>query len=291
MAAENETTEGGATAVGSAMERVLSGMLRPLVRILIARGITLPALVRLLKTVYVKVAEEDFRLGEKAVTDSRVSVLTGVHRRDVRTIRSGEGEAAPRPARATTMIATVIGRWLASPDYLDPEGAPRSLARTGPAPSFEALAQSVSSDIRPRTVLDELMRQGIVAETADGLIALSTEAFAGPGDPDQKILFFAANVGDHIAAAAGNLFGDGAERLERAVFYNNLSAEDVAALEAEARAEGQALLVRLNRAARERQAVSEGAPEATQRFRFGLYFFDEDEHPKSADVTTEGDPQ
>ncbi|MEM6421722.1 MAG: DUF6502 family protein, partial [Pseudomonadota bacterium] len=82
---------------GDAMMRVLSGMLRPLVRILIARGVTLPALIRLLKSVYVGVAEEDFRIDGKPVTDSRVSVITGVHRRDVRAIRSGEGEAAPRP--------------------------------------------------------------------------------------------------------------------------------------------------------------------------------------------------
>ncbi|MEL6197615.1 MAG: DUF6502 family protein [Pseudomonadota bacterium] len=276
---------------GDAMMRVLSGMLRPLVRILIARGVTLPALIRLLKSVYVGVAEEDFRIDGKPVTDSRVSVITGVHRRDVRAIRSGEGEAAPRPARATTMVATVLGRWMASRGTTDDDGAPLPLPRSGPAPSFEALAQSVSSDIRARTVLDEMMRQGLVSETPDGLVALSVDAFAGARDPDQKMLFFAANVGDHIAAASDNLFGDAAERFERAVFYNNLSAADVAALEAEAREEGQALLLRLNRAARARQAASEADETATRRFRFGLYFYDADEAPApaSAPDTPAGD--
>ncbi|MEL6204443.1 MAG: DUF6502 family protein, partial [Pseudomonadota bacterium] len=70
--------------------RVLRGLVRPLVRTLISRGVTAPAFYRLLKQVYVEVAHEEFRIDDAPPTDSRITLLTGVHRRDVRAILEAE---------------------------------------------------------------------------------------------------------------------------------------------------------------------------------------------------------
>ncbi|MEM7488863.1 MAG: DUF6502 family protein [Pseudomonadota bacterium] len=242
--------------------RILRGLIRPLVRVLIARGVTAPAFYRLLKSVYVEVADRSFRLDEDAPTDSRISLLTGVHRRDVKALRDA-GDDGWETARAkAAAFATVISRWRAA-------GA-GVLNRA----AFDALVTEVSRDIRPRTVLDELLRQGLVIARDDGL-ALTADAVVGPGSDDHGLVFFAANLGDHLAAAAENLLSEEPPFLERAVFYTRLTPEAVDALEARARELGQDLLVTLDAESRAAQEAGKMDPANAERYRFGIYFYRE----------------
>jgi hypothetical protein len=264
---------------------------RPIARLLIARGVTLPAVVAALKEVLVEVAARDFRLDGKAASDSRVSLLTGVHRKDVRAIRAGAPPlSAPRPGG---LGATVIGRWLAGRDTTDADGHPRPLPRQAAAgtPSFEALAAGASTDLRPRTVLDELLRLGLVAhDEATDTVRLLAEGYVPAGGGAEALGFFERNLHDHLAAAVANLLAGPDERrfLERAVYYNALPPEDVDRLEAEARTLALAALRHLNSLALERQqaaaaaaaaasasAAAGGAQRARERFRFGVFFYRE----------------
>lgn len=275
----------------NAFARVLKALLRPLVKAMIAQGVTAPAVYRLLKEVYVEVAEADFALDGSRPTDSRISVLTGIHRKDVRTIRAesnGDGAAA---RRKVSVIATVVGRWLADPATTDETGAPRPLPRlSGDGPSFEALVTGVNTDIRPRTVLDELTRQGLAQHDTDkDLVTLDTDAFLGPADFEQKAHFFAHNVGDHISAATENLLQTPAPFIERAVFYNRLRSSSVDEIEAEARRLGGEALSELNRLGYARQSTDMEAEEATERFRFGIFFYRTDEGDAGEDSASRAD--
>lgn len=252
--------------------RVLRGILRPLVRALIARGITAPAFYRLTKQVYVEVADAEFGMEGQRQTDSRISVLTGVHRRDVRELRQAEGGAEKTVQTKVNAIVSVVGRWLASPDTTDSSGKPIALPRSGKG-SFDALVESVNRDVRPRTILDEMVRQDLVEIAADGMLHLRAEAFVGPEDVDQKVFFFGENVGDHIAAATDNLLAEQPRFLERAVFYNRLTPESVDAVEAMAREAGGTLLNDLNRLAHARQQDDVAADVGDERFRFGIFFY------------------
>ncbi|MEM9049019.1 MAG: DUF6502 family protein [Pseudomonadota bacterium] len=257
---------------------VARSLLRPLIRALIAQGVTLPSLYRLIKRVYVEVAEDEFGLGGKPPTDSRISLLTGVHRRDIRAFRAEETPDDSAVRRQVTALATILARWLAGPDTVDADGRPRALPRSAAqGVSFEALARDVSSDIRPRTMLDELERQGLVAIDDKGLVHLRQDAFLGPADQDQRVHFFAANVGDHISAAVANLLSETPPYMERAVFYNRLTPASLDAIEAEARTLGSKALVALNRMAHQKQAGDLDAADGTQRFRFGVFFYRVDE--------------
>src|SRR5262245_30078545 len=73
----------------------LTRVLHPLVRLMIARGITFSAAVELLKRVYVEVADQHFRLTDERQTDSRVSLITGLHRKDVKRLRASGDERGP----------------------------------------------------------------------------------------------------------------------------------------------------------------------------------------------------
>ena len=266
----------------NALLKALRGMIRPLVRTLIARGVGAPALYRLIKQVYVEVAESEFGIDGAPPTDSRIALLTGVHRRDVRSIRSAEADQDWAEARQKTLLlATVMGRWLAEPDYQH-KGAPIALPKTATqGPSFEALVMAINKDVRPRTVLDELLRQGLVKEDDDELLTLATGALVGAGEADDRVVFFAANVGDHMAAASANLEADSDPPfLERAVFYNRLSAQAVSEIEDQARRLSQPVLEQINATARSHQAKDQANGENRRRIRFGVYFYTE-EGPKS----------
>ena len=263
--------------------RVLRGLLRPLVRTMIARGLTAPVIYALLKRVYVEVAEETFALEGKPLTDSRVSLLTGVHRKDIRTIRAETDDGASDARRKSALLATVIGQWMSHPDFAHPDGTPRALPRAADdGPSFETLVQSISKDVRPRTVLDELDRAGFVT-LSDDLLQLNADTIVGTATPSDKEVFFGANVGDHLAAATENLLSDTPPFFERSVFYNQMTPDAVDEIETAARAQSQTMLQELNRqsSAAHRRDKDTGGPR--QRYRLGIYFYREDTD-KSADT-------
>ncbi|MEL6464393.1 MAG: DUF6502 family protein [Pseudomonadota bacterium] len=264
------------TSTSHAFLRVLRGLLRPLVRTMIARGMTAPVVYGLLKRVYVEVAEESFRLDDKPLTDSRIALLTGVHRKDIRTIKAEGDDETGQTRRKSALLATVVGQWMSAPAFLA-DGGPALLPRQSEAgPDFETLVRTVSRDVRPRTVLDELLNANLVSETEDGRLRLEADAIVGTGRTPDKEAFFAANVGDHLAAATENLLAESPPFFERAVFYNQLPPDAVDEVEATARAKAQTLLEELNTQSSALHRDSKDADGPRQRYRLGIYFYRED---------------
>ena len=121
----------------SAIHRVLA----PIVRVMLAHEITLPMAIELLKRVFVEVAERDFQLENKASTDSRISLLTGVHRKDVKRLRELPDVEANLPPKIS-LSAQVVATWITDAQWLDENGQPRPLSRLANGTeeaSFEAL--------------------------------------------------------------------------------------------------------------------------------------------------------
>ena len=255
-------------------ERAIGRILKPLARALIAQGVTAPAFYRMIKQTYIEAAEEELGTG---ATDSRISVVTGVHRRDVKELRKNDKTEDHGLTKKVSILSTVIGRWMSDPAFCDDAGAPVPLPRSGASePSFDALVQSVSRDIRPRTVLDELTRQNIV-ETRDGDIHLLLEGLVGSADLDQKLHFFSLNVGDHVRASVENLLADTSPNLERAVYYNRLSETSMDEIDAEVRKISLDALRKINTLASNKQSADKTNATASHRFRFGVFLYKEDE--------------
>ena len=81
--------------------QAIRGILKPLVRFMLAQGLTYTILIDLLKSIYVEVALSEFKLEKKRQTDSRVSLLTGVHRKDVKRLSEMLEADAPPPENVT----------------------------------------------------------------------------------------------------------------------------------------------------------------------------------------------
>lgn len=261
----------------------LRRVLYPLVRLMLARGITYTYLADLLKGIFVEVAEREFRIEGKAQTDSRISLLTGVHRKDVRRLRElGESSAEEIPP-AVSLGAQLVAAWTGRPEYQDPAGGPRRLprlARSGGELSFEALVAGVSKDIRSRAVLDEWLRLGVVHVNENDEVVLDTDAFIPQRGFEEKAFYFAHNLHDHAAAAAHNLLGEGPPWLERSVHYDALSAASVAKLREMATKTGMDVLLGLNRRALVLEEQDRTSDQPRQRFTCGIYFYSEASQPE-----------
>jgi hypothetical protein len=263
----------------------LRRIFRPLVRLLIARSLPFPFASNLLRAVYVEVAVEEFPVSGKPQSDSRITLLTGVHRKDVKRLRQ-QRQRTVQPPRAVSLGSQLIARWTALPEYLDEAGAPRPLPRlatAGEPHSFESLVRSINTDIRPRVVLDEWLRLGIAHVDDQDRVCLNVQAFIPSEGTDEMAYFFGRNLHDHLAAAVHNVLGRPDPFLERSVNYNNLSSAAVAELSELARRRGMEVLQELNARALRLQQQDSGQPGASQRFNFGLYLFREDLQTQASD--------
>lgn len=268
----------------------MARLLRPLVRLFIRSGMTFPGLVDLLRELYVNVAEHDFALPDKEQTDSRVSLLTGIHRKEVRRLRGAGAPVSATPV-AVSRASRIIARWLAAPEFTDAEGRPLALARTADQgasePSFESLVASVTRDVRPRAVLDEWLDRKLVNIDSDGRIVLSESAFVPQGGSDQQLYYFGRNLHDHVAAAVANVLGESPRYLERAVHYDGLSDQLAETLEKRSREIAMAALQEANR---EAHAACETDAGGGSRWIMGVYVYRAKDDAPAADARSQ-DPE
>lgn len=258
----------------------LRRLLRPLVKMLISFQVTFPVLAEMLKSIYVEVAEKDFPLPGKKQTDTRISLLTGVHRKDTKRLRQSSNENHRSP-ETVTIGAQMVGRWISDIDYLDGQGNPISLPLRSEnnGVSFEALVQSVcKQDMRSRVVLDEWVRLGVASLTSDNKVNLNVSAFVPQQGLEEKAFFMGMNIADHIAAIDNNLHQDHDPLIERCVYYNGLSDSSIKQLKAAAETKGMEALTALNSLARELREKDQAGdlPSSDEnRINFGVYFYHE----------------
>jgi len=250
-------------------------LLRPLVKLLLTHSITFPFFSDLLKSIYVEVATEEFRLQGKPQTDSRISLLSGVHRKDVKNLRPERMLEQTIPP-TVSLSTRLVKLWGSDPKRLDETGRHRPLPRLmseGGGASFEGLVSSVSKDIRSRVILDEWLRTGIARIDEEGRVCLNTEPMIKKSDFDEKAYYIGKNLHDHLSAASHNLNGQQPPLLESSIHSNKLTAESIAELDALAKKLGLQMLNEVNKRAIELEARDADKPEAQQRMNFGVYFF------------------
>lgn len=266
-------------------------VVEPLVRLLVSNGVTYPSLAQALKRVFLDAAESELKSEGRKATDSALSLLSGVHRKDVRAL-SKVPARDPDSERVLSMASQVFAKWVRSDRYLDPNGVPVRLkmrASGADERSFEQLAQSVSKDFHARSVLDELIRLGLAARTEDW-IEVKADAFVPTKTFGDAAYFLGRNAHDHLAAAVQNLARlknlETPDFLEHAIFADGLSAQSAYELQVEARKLWRAALRTAYASAVERVAKDETLPpnEPRYRIRLGAYCYYERGSAGSADA-------
>jgi Family of unknown function (DUF6502) len=272
-------TDSGPIAPPLSLVMALKRLLRPLVRLLLSFSVQYPYLANLLKLTYVEVATREFPLDDRPQTDSRISLLTGIHRQDVKRLR-GEMMADAPPPPVVSLGAQLVSRWLGEAAYLDGKGRPKPLPRQaaqGGEASFERLVQTVNTDIRPRVVLDEWMRLGVAELDKQDRVVLRTEAFVPAHGVEEKLFYFGKVIHDHLAASEHNLTSGQPPLLDRCVYFDQLTEQSAQQLADYARSLAGDAMQALNRKALELQESDAAKADATNRINFGLYFYRADE--------------
>jgi hypothetical protein len=183
------------------------------------------------------------------------------------------------------LSSQIIARWLGTPAYSDSAGHPLVLARTAAeaeVPSFEKLVRSVTTDVRTRAVLDDLVYQNMVILEPDDRVRLNTAAFIPRRGGEEQLFYFSRNLHDHIAAAVANVLATTAPPfLDRSVHYDQLATETAMELERVAREAAMKTLIDVNRIALSlAEAAQQGrvtAPAPLHRVNLGIYLYAEDE--------------
>jgi hypothetical protein len=239
---------------------ILDALLAPFSRFLVARGVLFPELSERLKAHYVGAGEA---MSEGKPTDSRLSVMTGLQRRDVARLRGFR----PKEAKPNHLVR-LVALWQSDPRF----AGPAVLEKSGEGASFEVLAREVRRDVHPRTMLDTLIQTGTVAfDESTQEVTLIKSSYQPESGSTEQVTYLADNLGDHFNAATENVLRDPAPHFERAVSYRGLRNEDVATLEAEYRSGQMALFEGLSAKAAAMKEASGGAGVA--RFRAGGYFY------------------
>lgn len=262
---------------------VLSSVLRlfrPAARLLLRHGVNYRAFCIPLKRVFLEAAQEELRSQQMPATDSAITLLSGVHRRDVRELlREAPADSALARPRPNSMAAEVVARWLHEPAYRytsgKRKGQPRALARGPETGTFDALVASISRDVRPRAVLDELIRLGVVREGDESGVELVAESFIPREGFTELSQLFADNLHDHLAAAVSNLQGDH-NFLEQSIFVDQITQASTAQLQQTAVLAWKLAFQTVMSQAQQRfdEDLLQAPPgERDQRARFGIYFY------------------
>lgn len=251
------------------LHSAIKQLLKPLMRFLINKQITLPTLLEVVKSAYVEVAEKDFAIGDKPATDSRINLLTGVHRKDVKRLRDQNLEH--KPSERLSINSLMLASWMGEEPYCI-KGTPQSLSINGEI-SFESLANEYSrQNIHPASIMESWLQMGWIQKDENSNLHLNLEALQDNQLNEDQLYFFAQNLADHIATSTGNLISK-QKNFERAVFYNKLSKSSLLILKRSAKEQSMQVLKELNSQALALQKRDKKEAGPHYRFRLGSYLY------------------
>ena len=254
-------------------------LLQPLVRILLRNGVPYGTFADLAKYVYVKVAMEEFGLPNRKQTASRVSIITGLTRKEVSRVQgisdTGNEETVDRYNRA----ARVVTGWVRDSRFSDSNGNPAELIIEGSGASFSELVKNFSGDMPVRAVLDELDRVGAIDRLPDGRIRLIERAYIPATSDVEKLGILGTDVRDLISTIDNNITKEAGHRLlQRKVSYDNLPQEVLPELRQISSKNGQLFLEELDSLLAQYDRDNNPTVSGTGRHRagIGVYYFEED---------------
>ena len=256
--------------------------MKPVARLLLKHGIGYQEFSELCKSIFVEVASVDYGIRGRKTNMSRVAVMTGLSRKEVRRVRDSIDTDSSTFVTRVRRPELVLAIWHSSPEFLDRRQRPKRIPFDGPGPNFRTLVMRVGGDIPPKAMLNELMRAGSVVREADKLRVVSRSYVPEPHDPE-TILVAGGAIRDLTSTINHNLECKEPDLryFERRVYSEALPDEQRPRFKKLAREKGGVLLRDLSAWLSEREQPSDEADiestpaKKTARIGVGVYFFDD----------------
>jgi hypothetical protein len=280
---DSEATGNGPTRVKELLLDDAVETLAPLIRLWLSNGIGFTEISKALRSGFIDLAEQELETHHRKATDAAVSLLSGVHRKEVKSHRNDRHATTTQTEsdKELSYAEQVFTKWSTDAAYLTTEGKPASLALGGPAPSFETLVSAITRDFSKRTVLDELLRLGLVSE-ADEMVTPLSEGMVPKSGVIDLAKYFHQHVRDHLAAGAANLLAVSKEEkapfLEHSMYVNGISDASIEMLSHLAKTQWKQVFDASVNAAQQRYNIDQ-QHEHRGRLRFGVYIFSEPSRP------------
>lgn len=213
----------------SRITNFISTMLRPVIRLALRHSLHLQTLLDLVKKLLVEEAINELQKEGDTTSISRISAMTGVHRKDIANIRNqcamDEGNLNIGQRRTLSVIQRVLNNWQAMIEFQETTGKPKVLSFGGKSSEFHRLVNSVSTDLNPYSVLFELERSGAAKKTENGLKLLAGIENL-KGNPLAAYTLLAQDIRDFSQAVEENIQNkDSDANLHIRTEYDNISAD------------------------------------------------------------------
>jgi hypothetical protein len=179
----------------------LRALLRPVAALCLKRGLFLNDLIEAAKGAFVDAATTQLQQTGTKSNSSRLSIMTGVHRADVKRIQEASESSSPKDVN---IVRRVIGRWVTDPKLADSNHQPLSLGFGSPESEFSKLCETISKTAHPPAVLFELERTGRVRRT-NGRIELVKQVEQVGKNEEQAFQLLAHDVQTLISAVTQNI--------------------------------------------------------------------------------------
>ena len=226
------------------------------------------------------VAADEFGIRGRPTNTSRIALLTGIGRKEVKRLRDRLAEAAPAEPNRTGDATRVLSGWHLDPDFLDEAGRPIALPADAAEPSFESLCARHAGDIPVSALRKELERVGAIrTQPGSGLIEVTRRYFM----PVQADPTWVLNAGSVLADLGNTIqYNHGVAEGEPTRFLGRASEERIdprAAAELRALLEerGQALLEEVDRWLTEHRLEEEDAGDRGVRLGVGVFMIQDEQ--------------
>ncbi|WP_020405108.1 DUF6502 family protein [Hahella ganghwensis] len=255
-------------------------MLRPLVLTLLKQGVSYAEFSDLARRAYIDAATEDLALPDRKQSVSRVSVLTGINRKEIARLQKEPNPAETGQAADVNRAYRVVNGWLQDSTF-QKNGEPIPLHIEGESPSFSELVRRYSGDVPWRAVLDELLRLEQV-EKQDNKVQLLTQGYIPQEDLEEKFRIMGRAAADIMATFDHNLSHTPPDtRVQRTVAYTNLSEDVMDIIRQRSKEETEKFLQNTNKWLSQVDSKhtdnQDGEVSDTKQYRagIGLYYFEE----------------
>lgn len=250
-------------------------LLRPIASLLLKCGMTWREFAEVSKGVFVAVASQDYGLNGRPTNVSRVSILTGVSRKEIARVRALlEQQSAPLPNK-TTDATRLLSGWHQDPGFVTASGEPRVLPAEGEGASFATLWRRYGGDVPVTSMRKELERAGAITTLPDGTLRAERRYFMPRSFDPQWILNAGSMLHDLGTSITHNLDTAAAEPARRFIGRATSDSVDVAAMpefEAFVEQRGQEFLETVDKWLTEHEARP-ATGGARKRVRLGLGVF------------------
>jgi hypothetical protein len=261
--------------VKKAFQRAVQRILTPLVRILLHHNISYEEFSHWVRRIYIDVAEKELLLEGRKQTDSRLSVLTGIHRKRIKVLRA-EPLIEPDDDFRRNRMAHIIHQWQHDKSFTNHAGKPKQLTWKENNAEFIQLVEQHGSGMPVRAALGELIRAGIIEKTLDGFVKLKKTSYLPLKNEVEMLNVSAKSVTALLETIHYNLQTKEKDRFQKYVEFDNLPSECLADFQHFSNEKSMALLQEFNTWLKQQDRDKNPTVKNTERYQVGvgIYYFE-----------------